>query len=142
MGLCTQSQIRKLRHEVIDIREDQERIVEAVTENKASINYLEKWYKELNGTVEIFKSLNPGVVITKMRSMHDHIQHALEVAVHTVQQAQQGLQLIVYPLINCSICLKISNLWQAFMASNFSLPSPPIFFKLKRHTFMMAQTSF
>ena len=42
MGLYTQSQIRKLRHEVSDIREDQERIVEAVTENRASINNLEK----------------------------------------------------------------------------------------------------
>ena len=43
MGLYTQSQIRKLRHEVSAIREDQERIVEAVTENKASITNLEKW---------------------------------------------------------------------------------------------------
>ena len=88
MGLCTQSQIRKLRHEVNDIREDQERIVEAVTENRASITNLEKWYRDLNSTVAIFNRLNPGVVMAHLCSVYDHIQHALEVAVHTVQQAK------------------------------------------------------
>ena len=88
MGLYTQSQIRKLRHEVSEIREDQERIVEAVTENRASINNLEVWHSQLNSTIQIFNKLNAAAVMTLFRSMHDSIQHALEVAVHTVQQAQ------------------------------------------------------
>ena len=54
MGLYTHSQIRKLRHEVNDTREDEERIVEAVTENKASITNQEKWFGELNSTISIF----------------------------------------------------------------------------------------
>ena len=88
LGLYIQSQIRKLRHEVSEIREDQERIVEVVTENRASITNLEQSYNVLNSTVQIFKNLNPAVVATVLCSMHDDIQHALEVAVHKVQQAQ------------------------------------------------------
>lgn len=53
MGLYSQVQIRKLRHEVNEIREDHERIVKAVTENKASIGKLEQWFGELNSTVAI-----------------------------------------------------------------------------------------
>ena len=88
MGLYTQSQIRKLRHEVSEIREDQERIVEAVTENRASINNLEVWHSQLNSTIQVFNKLNSAAVMTLFHSMHDSIQHALEVAVHAVQQAQ------------------------------------------------------
>ena len=88
MGLYLQTQIRKLRYKVNEIRDDQERIVKAVTENKASIGNLEKWFGELNSTVAILKQLNPGIVMAKLRSMYDHIQHALKVAVQTVQQAQ------------------------------------------------------
>ena len=50
---------RKLRHEVSEIREEQERIVEAVAENKSSIGDLDSWLGELNKTVAL-KQLNLG----------------------------------------------------------------------------------
>ena len=88
MGLFTQRQIHKLRNEVSEIKEEQDRIVTAVLENKASINNLERWTEELNNTVAILLQLDAGMVVAQLSSMYGQIQSALEVAVHTVQQAQ------------------------------------------------------
>ena len=70
------------------ITEEHERIVEAVAENKANIGKLDQWLGELNQTVAILPWLDTGIVMPKLRSMYDHISGALEVAMHTVQQAQ------------------------------------------------------
>ena len=110
MGLYSQMQIRKLRHEVHEIREEQGRIVEDVAEIKASIGRLGTWLGELSKTAAILPRLDNSVVVAKLRSIYYHIQGAPEVAVHTGQQAQHHrLAMTFSPPINYLICLKISN---------------------------------
>ena len=87
MGLYTQVQINKLRNQVDDLQAEHNQLVEVVAENKASISRLESWMTRLNFTVSVLDKLNPGIVVAEMNSMYQSIKSALEVAIHTVQQA-------------------------------------------------------
>ena len=139
MGLYTQSQISKLRHEVNDIREDQERIVESVTENIASITNLEIWHKELNSTVAIFNRLNPGIVMAHLRSMYHHMLWRL-LCIQCNRPNIIGLQSIFSLLKNCSTYLRTFSHLQLIMASNYLPSSRPIVSKSKRLTFTTGLT--
>jgi len=87
MGMYTQHQIDKLRTQVGELREDHNQLVEVVTENRASIVKLENQMGGLNKTLTILSKLNSGIVVSEMSSMYRDLHAALDIAVHTVQQA-------------------------------------------------------
>jgi hypothetical protein len=87
MGLYTQHQINKLRNQVDNLQSDHEQLVEVVAENRASIASLEAWMERLSKTISLMTRLNVGSVLAEMNNMYRDLHSALEVAVHTVQQA-------------------------------------------------------
>lgn len=87
MGLYTQHQINKLRADVDQLKETQDQLVEVVVENKAAIGELKTWMSHFNISLSILENLNPGLVVAEMTNMYNRIQSALDVTVHTLQQA-------------------------------------------------------
>ena len=142
MGLYTQSPIRKLSHEANDIREDQERIVEAITENKDSITNLDKWFKELNSTIAFFNQLNLGMLwLTCVLCTTTSSMLWMLMCIQCNRLNITGLPSIFSLLKNCLTHSKTFSLLQQTVASNCSLNFSPIFFKPKRLTFTTVDSS-
>jgi hypothetical protein len=88
MGIFTQRQLSKLGQEVQGVKEQQAKIVEAVTANKLAIANLTLDIAALNATIAIQQQLDPSLMAARWRYMYDKIHAATDVAVHVVQQAQ------------------------------------------------------
>ena len=87
MGMYSQYQIDKLWSQVDGLRSEHNQLVEVVAENRASITKLEGQMKELNKSLAVLGKLNSGIVVSEISSMYRDLHAALEIAVHTVQQA-------------------------------------------------------
>jgi len=120
MGLYTQYQIDKLRSDVDNLRAEHEQLVEVVAENRAAISELSKWVNQLNSTISMLNKINPGIVVAEMNSMYQRIRSALEVAVHTVQQAMH--RRLAVDLLSPSDLAKIfEDLEQIAVSKGFDL---------------------
>jgi len=88
MGLYTQNQIDKLREDVDELREGHNQLVEVVAKNQVVLEDLIEEVNFLRLRLDSQEILQISYVMATLNGMYFRLKDSLEVAVHTIQQAQ------------------------------------------------------
>ena len=88
MGLYSTRQLEKLRTELGDVHNQQDRLVVIVSEHQEAIVKLANDTANLQSTITTLTLVNPPYIVAKLSRMIDRIRTAIHTAIHVIQQAQ------------------------------------------------------
>jgi hypothetical protein len=88
MGLYNNAQIDQVRKELYTVIDSHNRLVEVVELQDQAISTIAAEIQDLTAVLHLTILQNPGYTTTRLSRIENQLKHRIEIAVHTIQQAQ------------------------------------------------------